>query len=279
MYSKGPGDRKASIEVRSATVAYRDNTVLRAIDLDIDSGEMMAIIGPNGAGKTTLLTLINGLGRLIEGSVTVLGHKLTSDSMMKDSAGKLRRKIGYVPQSIAFDAGIPVKTEELVMMGIVGRKRIPFPVRSSEKYEVKKLLKAVGLSEFADRPIGTLSGGEFQRALIARAIAQNPKVLLLDEPTTGLDRKARTEILMMVAEIHKEKGLTTLMVTHDLNIVCSVCDRALLLKNGVIFADGKPSEVLSDGILNNLYEDEGFMPFHQHPHGKIDYVAEKESCQ
>lgn len=239
---------EAIIKVKDAVVSYREDVALRGVTLTVRRGELVGIIGPNGAGKTTLLTLVNGLGKLLSGQVEVLGYSLN-----RGGRHILRRRIGYVPQMQPIDPRMPVCVWEAVMMGRYGRLG---PLRRpgfTDRELVNCLLKLVGISHLALRPIGHLSGGEQQRVAIARALAQEPDILLLDEPTTGLDRRARAEIMALIGEIHRSRNLTTLMVTHELKMAAALCDRVILMKEGRIWAQGAPEEVLQEEVLNLLY--------------------------
>lgn len=236
------------ISVASAIVSYREEVALRGVSLDIWRGELVGIIGPNGAGKTTLLTLINGLGRLVGGEVRVLGQPV-----MRRYPSALRQKIGYVPQNQDIDPRMPVNVREAVMMGRYGRIGLLRGPTKSDWHKVDGLLELVGLAHLADRPIGHLSGGEKQRAAIARALAQEPEILLLDEPTTALDRRARVSIMSLIEEIHRSRRLTTLMVTHEIKTATAICDRLVLMKEGRIWAQGRPVEVSREETLDLLF--------------------------
>ncbi|MDN5347675.1 MAG: manganese/iron transport system ATP-binding protein [Clostridia bacterium] len=239
------------IKIEDAVVSYREDVALRGVTLTVRRGELVGIIGPNGAGKTTLLTLVNGLGKLLRGRVEVLGYSLNGGC-----PDILRKRIGYVPQIQNIDPRMPVNVWEVVMMGRYGRLGLLRRPGSTDRQVVDCMLKLVGMSHLASRPIGHLSGGEQQRVAIARALAQEPDILLLDEPTTGLDRRARVEIMALVNEIHRSRHLTTLMVTHELRTAAEVCDRLVLMKEGRIWIQGKPEEVLREEILDLLYGDE-----------------------
>ncbi|MCG0279061.1 MAG: metal ABC transporter ATP-binding protein, partial [Thermanaeromonas sp.] len=242
---------EAIIRIQDAVVSYREDVALRGVSLTVRRGELVGIIGPNGAGKTTLLTLVNGLGKLLRGQVEVLGYSLN-----RGCPHTLRRRIGYVPQIQSIDPRMPVNVWEVVMMGRYGRLGLLRRPGSIDREIVDCMLRLVGMSHLAQRPIGHLSGGEQQRVAIARALAQEPDILLLDEPTTGLDRRARIEIMALVKEIHRSRCLTTLMVTHELKTAATLCDRLVLMREGRIWAQGRPDEVLREEVLDLLYEDE-----------------------
>jgi len=241
--------RAAVINIEDAVVSYREDIALRGVSLEVKSGEFVGIIGPNGAGKTTLLTIVNGLGKLLSGRVWVLGSYLTPSN-----SHSLRKKVGYVPQVENIDPRMPMNVREVVMIGRYGRLGL-FRKPGKHDWEiVDEMLELVGMTHLAQRPIGHLSGGEQQRVAIARCLAQEPELFLLDEPTASLDWKAQTEILELVKRIHDSRRLTTLFVTHDLNTLPVACDRVVLMKEGLIWGKGSPDELLTDDNLSRLYD-------------------------
>ena len=237
------------INIEDAVVSYREDIALRGVSLKVESGEFVGIIGPNGAGKTTLLTIVNGLGKLHTGRVWVLGHSLTSGN-----GHSLRKKVGYVAQVENIDPRMPMNVREVVMIGRYGVLGV-FRRPGRHDWEiVDEMLELVGMTHLARRPIGHLSGGEQQRVAIARCLAQEPELFLLDEPTASLDWKAQTEILDLVKRIHDSRQLTTLFVTHDLKALPVACDRVVLMKEGLIWGEGSPGELLTDKNLGQLYD-------------------------
>jgi len=215
----------------------------------VKHGEFVGIVGPNGAGKTTLLTIVNGMGKLLHGRVCVLGHTLS-----RGNGHSLRKKVGYVAQVQNIDPRMPMNVREVAMIGRYGRLGL---FRKPGKHDwkiVDTALELVGMANLARRPIGHLSGGEQQRVAIARCLAQEPEIFLLDEPTASLDWKAKTDILELVKRIHDLKGLTTLFVTHDLSALPIACDRVVLMKEGLIWGEGSPAELLNDENLGRLYD-------------------------
>lgn len=180
-------------------------------------------------------------------------------SLQKGCPAFLRRRIGYVPQIQNIDPRMPVSVREVVMMGRYGRLGLLRRPGPADRRVVDSMLQLVGMSHLASRPIGHLSGGEQQRVAIARALAQEPEILLLDEPTAALDRRARVEIMTLISEIHRSRHLTTLMVTHELKTAAAVCDRLILMKEGRIWAQGTPAEVLREEVLDLLFGGENMM--------------------
>ena len=241
------------IDIENAVVSYREDIALRGVSLKVRIGEFVGefvgIIGPNGAGKTTLLTIVNGLGKLLSGRVWVLGQYLT-----QSNGHSLRKKVGYVAQVQNIDPRMPMNVREVAMIGRYGLLGL---LRRPGKHDwkvVDEMLELVGMSHLARRPIGHLSGGEQQRVAIARCLAQEPELFLLDEPTASLDWKAQTDILELVRQIHDSRHLTTLFVTHDLSCLPVACDRVVLMKEGLISGEGSPSQLLTDDNLSWLYD-------------------------
>jgi ABC-type cobalamin/Fe3+-siderophores transport system ATPase subunit len=237
------------IDVENAVVSYREDVALRGVSFRVRSGEFVGIIGPNGAGKTTILTVINGLGKLRNGNVRVLGHSLTSGN-----GHSLRKRVGYVAQVQNIDPRMPMNVRDVVMIGRYGLLGLIKRPKRPDWEIVDEVLELVGMTHLARRPIGHLSGGEQQRVAIARCLAQEPEIFLLDEPTASLDWRAKTDILELVRVIHDTRRLTTLFVTHDLSSLPVACGRTLLMKAGLIWGEGSPEKMLTDDNLSHLYD-------------------------
>jgi len=237
------------INIENAVVSYREDIALRDVSVEVRSGEFIGIVGPNGAGKTTLLTVINGMGKLLNGRVWVLGEYLKPGN-----GHSLRKKVGYVPQVENIDPRMPMTVREVAMIGRYGLLGL-FQRPGKHDWEiVDEVLELVGMTHLAQRPIGHLSGGEQQRVAIARCLAQKPEIFLLDEPTASLDWRAKTDILELVKLIHDSRRLTTLFVTHDLGSLPVACDRVILMKEGLLWDEGPPRELLTDENLGLLYD-------------------------
>jgi len=237
------------IKIQDAVVSYREDVALQGVSLEVKRGEFVGIIGPNGAGKTTLLTVINGLGKLVHGQAWVLGSRLNGRN-----GSSLRKRIGYVAQIERIDPRLPISVRETVMVGCYGRLGLFHRPTRIQWETVDGVLEMVGMAHLSQRPIGHLSGGEYQRAAIARALVQQPEIFLLDEPTASIDRKAQREILSLIQLIHKEYNMTTLFVTHDLRTLPSTCQRLILMKDGKIWQQGSPESMLREEVLSQLYE-------------------------
>lgn len=234
------------IQFSNATISYTERIALEDINLDIHQGEFIGIIGPNGSGKTTLLKAILGLLCPNKGSVQIFDcacHKLRC---------RHKAKIGYIPQKGEIDPNFPVTVRETVMMGRYSSLGL-FKRPSGRDMEiVLNALREVGMEEYLDSPLGHLSGGEQQRVLIARALAQQPEVLLMDEPTTGIDTPTQHNMIKLISYLHKNLNLTVLLVTHDINMISPYVDRLALLKVR-LYAIGPPADVLRDKTLTDIY--------------------------
>jgi ABC-type Mn2+/Zn2+ transport system ATPase subunit len=246
MAGRGPA---SAVSISDVVVAYRDNVALRGVSLEVREGEFVGIIGPNGAGKTTLLTVVNGLRRPRSGRVSVLGR-----SPLNGDRHSLRSEIGYLAQLENVDVRMPMTVRDVVMIGRYGVLGLFRGPGKRDHAVVDEALELVGMSRLAGRPIGHLSGGERQRAAIARCLAQEPRLLLLDEPTASLDWKAQASLLDLVRDIHRSRGLTMLFVTHDLSALPVESDRIVLMKDGAVCGDGPPAGLLTDDALSELYD-------------------------
>jgi manganese/iron transport system ATP-binding protein len=220
------------LEVRGVTVGLGGRTVLRDIDLALELGELAGLIGPNGAGKTTLLRSILGLVRVTSGQVLIDGWPVRPR----------RSPVGYVPQRHEFAWDFPISVENAVMTGRSGRIGLFRRPGIEDWLAVGAALERVGMSDLARRPVGELSGGQRQRVLVARALALQPRVLLLDEPFTGLDLPTQELLTELFRELAREDK-AVLMTTHDLVGALDTCTRIALL-NRTIVADAPPSELL-----------------------------------
>lgn len=240
----------AVIHIADAVVAHREGTALRGASLEVARGEAVGIIGPNGAGKTTLLTLVNGLGRLHSGTVRVLGE----NPFHWRRGHLLRRRVGHVAQVQRLDPRLPILVEESVAAGRYGRLGFLRRMGPADRRAVRGALEAAGIAHLARRPLGHLSGGECQRAAIARVLAQEPEIFLFDEPTASVDPGARGEILAFIEELPARTGATVVYVTHDLAALPGVCNRLALMRGGRVWRCGAREAMLRPGVLNELYE-------------------------
>jgi ABC-type Mn2+/Zn2+ transport system ATPase subunit len=236
------------IEIENATVSYRENVALKNISLQIKKNSFVLVVGPNGAGKTTLLTLINGLGKIRSGTIRIFGEEVNYRN-----SNSIRKEIGYVPQHILIDPRMPISVYDVVMLGRYGKIGLFRQPNAADRKIVDDACEIVDINHLRKKPIGHLSGGERQKVSLARALAQEPKILLLDEPIANLDPRAQSDIIDLIEQIYTEKKLVVLFVTHILNNVPRVCTDAVLIKNGHIIASGSIRDVFIKKLLSELY--------------------------
>jgi len=229
-----------------ASFGFPGIIALEDITLDIAAGEYLGIIGPNGSGKTTLCRAVLGLMAPLHGSLQVF------DCACEELRCHHRAKIGYLPQKGKLDPHFPITVLEAVMMGRYGALGLFRRPGQRDRQIALQALENVGMQDHSGAALGHLSGGQQQRVLIARALAQQPQVLLLDEPTTGLDIVTQHSVLDLVKRLHRDLGLTVLLVTHDINMIRQHVDRLVLLKTR-LYAAGPPETVLRSDILQQVY--------------------------
>lgn len=240
------------------TVSRGGRAALDEVSLAAEPGEFVGVIGPNGAGKTTLLTVINGLCRPAAGRVETLGVSLDRkrEACAAAHGTFLRRRIGYVAQHAQSDPRAPVSCREAVMLGRVGRIGLLRRPGAEDRAIVERAMATVGVAALADRPVGLVSGGEARKVSIARALAQEPELLLLDEPLAGLDRCAAPGVLALVDGLHRQRALTTVMVTHQPEDLPDCCRRVVILRAGRVFFDGDRAAALAPERLDEGYRDD-----------------------
>ena len=218
--------------------------VLDHVSFNVSKGEFTAIIGPNGAGKTTLLKVILGLIKPDYGMVKVFGTPVSE-------LGSKRAKIGYVPQIFNIDLNFPITVFEAVLMGTYGRIGVGRRPKPEDRDAAMAALEKVGIIDLKDRPIKRLSGGQRQRAFIARALANDPDLLILDEPTTGVDVTTTGNLYTLLREL-KSEGVTIVLVSHDVGVVAAYLDTLACL-NVSLVAHGRPDEVTCNAALGEMY--------------------------
>lgn len=242
------GDDATPAEVvglRDVAARLGERTIWSGADLSVGAGEFVAILGSNGAGKSTFLRLLLGLLRPSAGAVRVFGRT----PRRGDGA------IGYVPQRRTLDPDLPMQGRDLVQLGLDGtRWGIPLPgkARAQQHAQVDEALAAVGATDYADRPIGQLSGGEQQRLFLAQALVGRPRLLLLDEPLASLDLRNQIAISQLIAQVARERGITVLLVTHDINPLLGVVNRVLYVALGRVTI-GAPENIITTETLTALY--------------------------
>jgi ABC-type Mn2+/Zn2+ transport system ATPase subunit len=234
------------IRFSHATFGFPGVIALKDISLEIQEGEFVGVIGPNGSGKTTLCRAVLGLMPPLEGSLQIF------DCACQELRCHHRARIGYLPQKGILDRNFPITALETVMMGrygVLGLFRRP---AKQDREIALEALSNVGMQDHRNSALGNLSGGQQQRVFIARALAQQPDVLLLDEPTTGIDITTQHSVLDLIRRLHRDLKLTILLITHDINMIRAHVDRLVLLKTR-LYAAGPPEEVLRPELLQQVY--------------------------
>jgi ABC-type Mn2+/Zn2+ transport system ATPase subunit len=245
------------ITFTNATLGYGNLVILRGITFSVEAGEYFGLVGPNGAGKTTILRAILGTLRPLSGTVSV-----------RHPDGRPVR-FGYVPQRDTVDYVLPYTAQEVVLMGRYRDRGFVRRLKAGDREAATRSLAHVRMDDMADRTFKDLSGGQKQRTLIARALASDPDMLVLDEPTNGMDLASRIAILDLVRDLHRERSLTVLLVSHLLDDVANYVDRLAMVEPKV-FSVGKVDEVLTAENLSAIYE----MPVGvQRVHGRTIIVA------
>jgi len=236
--------------MRGAAATVGGRTLWSGVDLVVEPGELVAVLGPNGAGKSTLVKVALGLFPTSAGSVELLGHP----------AGAASRKVGYLPQRRSFDPGLAIRGRDVVRLGLDGHRwGVPLPIvgawRRAERdarARVEEVVELVGASAYVDRPIGSLSGGEQQRLLIAQALVERPQILFLDEPLDSLDLPNQAAVATLIGGICRDAGVAVVMVAHDVNPILAQLDRVVYIARGKVVA-GAPRDVITSETLSALF--------------------------
>lgn len=219
-----------ALSVRGATIGYHRRPVVHHADLDIAPGEAVALLGANGSGKTTLVRGVLGLADILSGHVDVLGEHV------EHGASAAASLVGYVPQRHSVSGAVPSTAAEVVGSGLLASRGFWRPPRRGDRERVRRALAEVGLADRARARVAELSGGQQRRVLIARAIVSDPRLLVLDEPTAGVDRVSTEALVETLGEI-RATGRALLVVTHDLDELGDVPDRAVTMKDGTVLSD------------------------------------------
>ncbi|WP_456370173.1 ABC transporter ATP-binding protein [Geoglobus sp.] len=246
-----------AVDVRGISFGYGSRKVLDGVSFSAGEGEVTAIIGPNGAGKTTLLKMVAGLERPSSGNVLLDGTDI--GEMSRD---EVTRIVSYLPQENVIPGIMTVY--EVVLLGRI--PHLTWRVRDRDLQVVGRVLEDLGMEGYAGRIANQLSGGERQMVLIAQALVREPEVLLLDEPVSNLDIRNQLEILELVRRVTEERGVTTIVVLHDLNLAARYADRLVVLSRGKVYACGTPREVLTADLLPEVYGVEGRVEVGEHIH-------------
>jgi len=231
------------LEIRGLSFDYNSRPVLKDVKIEVKEGEMVSILGPNGSGKTTLLRCIE---RMLKPKGTVLIDEKDVREMKQNELAKL---LGYVPQRAV--NVLPCSVFDAVMIG--RRPYVGWGSGKKDREVVFEILKLMGLADMALRSFDGISGGEMQKVLIAKALAQEPEILLLDEPTSNLDLRHQLDVLKIIGEIVKEEKVSALMAMHDLNLASRFSDRIVLLKEGKVYDVGDPKSVITPESIRSVY--------------------------
>jgi len=248
------------IELKNLSFKYGNINVLDDINMQIKRGDFVGLIGPNGSGKSTLLKIILGLLTPQQGEVTLFGLPLNRFAAWD--------KIGYVSQKAnSFNTGFPATVNEVVAMGLYGKKGIFKHLNRMDKKKVIEAIELVGLIEFEKRNIGKLSGGQQQRAFIARALVNDPELLILDEPTVGIDSESTKQFYNLLENLNKDLGITIILVSHDIGVVTKQVSQVACLNKQLHF-HGSPEEFdQNQSLLQKIYGVDMGLVNHHHMEG------------
>lgn len=225
--------KNIKIKLNNVSVGYLTETVIHGLSTEIAEGEFVGLFGPNGAGKTTLLCAINGLAQITEGNLYIDN---TEFNIFNEN--KFRRVMGYVPQRFDIDPKIPILAEEVVSMGRYGKTGLLRFPSTKDKDFITEVCALLEIQYLLKKPFGQLSGGERKRVLIARALVKDPEIMLFDEIFAWLDVKMIDRVIAIIREIQTKKRITTLMVSHDIEIIKTLCARIIWMEDGKIVFDG-----------------------------------------
>jgi len=248
------------VALADVTVRYKELVALEDVSLEVMPGEFLAVIGPNGSGKTTLVQTILGLLEPMRGTVRLFGKP-------PRELGKEWGRIGYVPQLVQIDPHFPIRVLDVVLMGRYGQIGLVRRPGKRDREAARVALERVGLADLGRRQIGRLSGGQRQRVLVARALATEPELLILDEPTTGVD-VGTTEGLFELLDGFHRSGMTVIAVSHDVGVVAQHVSQVVCLNRRMV-AHGRPAEVLRPDVLECMYGRQAALV----GHGELPHVV------
>jgi iron complex transport system ATP-binding protein len=240
-----------AIQIDGLEVRAGRQRIVSVDSLTVFDGQIVGVLGPNGAGKSTLLRCVLGLQSHRGGMVRVLGEDLGASRSSHTT--RLRRRIGYVRQILPGHSEMPLTVREVVAIGRTGIVGLIKPLGRDDWRIVDQWIDRLGLSRLASRSFGQISGGEQRKTVIARAMAQQPELLLLDEPTANLDLGWREQIVRTIDDLYAQTGVTVLLVCHELEVLPACCQRVVLLREGRIAADAEPGDVLTTATVSDLY--------------------------
>ncbi|MFA5454430.1 MAG: metal ABC transporter ATP-binding protein [Sulfurimonas sp.] len=246
-------------DIKNLSFVVKGQTILSNISLEIFRSEYIAIIGPNGGGKTTLIRMLLGLEKPTSGEVKIYGKKLSSF--------KEWHKIGYVPQRASHvDASFPATVLDIVKMGRTSQRSMFGAFSELDKQLVNDAMLKMDIVDLKDKMIGTLSGGQRQRAMIARALASKPEILILDEPNTGVDAVSQKKFYTLLRELNKQEGITIVFITHDIGVIADDIARLFTINQKAVICNN-PKQALSCEEMSELYGiDAHLLHVHKHEH-------------
>ncbi len=242
---------QAVVQYDDVVAGYRKKPVVGPISLHVHTGDFWGIIGPNGAGKSTILKVLAGLQTPLSGSISVLGNRYVPASHREQVS--IRKHIGVLLQHHDFYPDLPVTVQDVVFFGRMGLRGIGRSFRDEDRQAVDEAITLLGLGEYRLRLYRELSGGEKRKVQLARIIARQPEIILLDEPTAGLDLDWQERLTQLTEDLYRRFGKTIIMVTHDVDHLPSCCNRVFLVKDGNMLASGPIEDVLRADILTRLY--------------------------
>ena len=246
-----------AVSVKNLTYTYKvgstsfSSNVLDNISFSVNKGDLLGVIGPNGAGKTTLFSCMLGLFKDYQGEVRIFGHDIRKNNNL------ILQSIGYIPQQKSIEQGFPATVQEIVSLGLLGKK-------NGSKEKVDSALEMVDLSGQNHRRIGELSGGQQQRVLIAKALVSEPKLLILDEPTTSVDVETQNKFYTLVKHLNQKNNLSIIWASHDLDAVNKIANKVMCLNRSMFF-HGDTSEFFGSNELIRMYS-ESSMQLHMRSH-------------
>jgi len=244
-------------EVKNLSFGVRDVKILSNISMEIFEGEYIAIIGPNGGGKTTLIRLLLGLEKPSSGEIKIFGKKYQNF--------KEWHKIGYVPQRASLvDTNFPATVEDIVSMGRVAKRKLFSRRSEDDRAAVQDAMRKMDVLDLKEKMVGTLSGGQRQRVMIARALASSPKILILDEPNTGVDVASQQRFYSLLSKLNKEEKITILFITHDVGVIVDSIQRLFTINQNATICNN-PKEAMSCEDMSALYGINAHL-IHNHKH-------------
>jgi len=237
---------KPIVEIRDVSVRYPNGVMaLDGINVDVNQNDLIALLGPNGAGKSTLLKVILGLIKPTSGSVNLFGSQELSKNL---------KYVGYVPQSAQVrDPNLPFSVYETVMLGRTPHAGLFHGVGAQDRQKVEETLKLFEIHELKDRKIGQLSGGQSQRVFLAKAMVADPKLLLLDEPTSGVDTTSKSEFYKILERLNKERGITVILSSHDVGVITKIANRVLCINRSQFFC-GENADFSAIAEIHKVYD-------------------------